>query len=125
MNLRKIAIVGVIALGATVLGGCKSKVPISASDGAIAGSAVITFDGTSFSPSSLTIKTGESVTVKNTSSSTVQVNSDPHPTHTFFPDLNVGAISPDSNDSFTVSKVGTYTYHNHLNASQKGTIVVE
>lgn len=133
MNLKKAVFVGVIAVSAVVLAGCKSQVQTgnqgsinqatSASDAT--GQAVITYDGTSFSPSELKIKAGESVTVKNASSGPVQVNSAVHPTHTLFPELNVGKIGSGASKSFTVSKAGNFTYHNHLNVSQKGTIVAE
>ena len=68
---------------------------------------------------------GESVNFKNDSTGNVQVQSDPHPTHTLFPELNIGVIVPGESKSVTFTTTGTKTYHNHLNPSQKGEIVVE
>lgn len=138
MNLRRVALIGIVALGAIALGGCRtqsqttsatstqaSDTSQSASGEAMVDQTVITFDGTSFSPSELRAKAGESIAVKNMSTGIMQFSSDPHPTHTLFPELNLGAIGPGSSRTFTISKSGTYSYHNHLNPSQKGTIVVE
>lgn len=134
MILRKALIVVAIAAGAVVLGGCKNQAETTgASSGGQStaaaeaeANAVITWDGTSFSPSELTVKAGDTIAVKNASTTaSVQVNSDPHPTHTLFPGLNVGVVQAGSSKSFKISKAGTYTYHNHLNASQKGKIVAE
>ena len=86
---------------------------------------VVTWDGGGFSPSELKIKAGGMVTVSNTAVTAVQLNSDPHPTHTLFPELNLGAIPAGASKSFKMDQAGTFTYHNHLSPSQKGTIVVE
>jgi plastocyanin len=86
----------------------------------------IEYGSTGFSPTTITVKVGDSVTWTNNSSSTVQVSSDPHPTHTDFPPLNsVGAIAPGSSKSFTFTKSGTFGYHNHLNPSDKGEVIVK
>lgn len=136
MNLRKLALISSIAICTVALAGCKKAPAVSntnsganqASGSSAAdekGAVVITYDGTGFNPASATIKVGQKVVVKNTSSSAMSFNSDPHPTHTLFPELNLGPIAAGSSKSFTISKAGAYSYHNHLNASQKGTIVVE
>lgn len=85
----------------------------------------ITYDGNGFSPASLTVQSGATVTIKNTSSETVQFQSNPHPTHTDDTDLNVGAVNPGSSQTFTVTKKGTFGYHNHLNPSQQGSITIQ
>ena len=87
--------------------------------------ATITYDGNGFSPSTVTVKAGATILIKNTSSDPLQLNSDPHPTHTDDEELNVGAIDAGSSQTFTVSKTGTHGYHNHLNPGQRGTIVVQ
>lgn len=87
--------------------------------------AVITYSDSGYSPSSITVKTGDKVIIKNTSSRSMQFDSDPHPAHTINPELNVGSVPPGQEMSFVVDTKGTFGYHNHLNASQKGTIVVE
>jgi plastocyanin len=87
---------------------------------------LITITTTSFSPDTLTIKVGDSVTWTNSDTKLHTVNSDPHPAHTLYPDLNdVGNISAGQSKSFTFTEVGTYKYHDHLNPSLVGTIIVE
>lgn len=87
--------------------------------------AVITYSDSGYAPSSVTVKAGDKVIIKNTSSRSMQFDSDPHPAHTTNPELNVGAVSPGQEMSFVVDTKGTFGYHNHLNASQKGTIIVQ
>lgn len=87
--------------------------------------AVITYADSGYSPSSITVKAGDKVIIKNTSSRSMQFDSDPHPAHTINPELNVGAVPAGQEMSFVVDTKGTFGYHNHLNASQKGTIIVE
>jgi len=86
--------------------------------------ATIVYDGSSFSPSSVSVKSGDKVTFTNNSQSTVQVNSNPHPFHTDDSDLNVGTISPGQSMTVTLSKTGSFRYHNHLNPSQGGAVTV-
>jgi plastocyanin len=85
----------------------------------------ITFDGSQFSPATLTVKSGTMVTIKNTSSQDVQMQSNPHPTHTDDSDLNVGIVSAGQSKTFTVTNKGTFGYHNHLNPSTQGKITIE
>lgn len=87
--------------------------------------ATITYSDDGFSPSTITVKAGTTVTVKNTSSDELQYDSDPHPTHTDNEELNVGAIDPGKSGTFTPNTKGTFGYHNHLSPSHKGTITVE
>ncbi len=90
-----------------------------------ASNAVITYSDSGFSPSTITIKAGETVTVKNTSSRTIEFDSDPHPVHTDNRELNEGSIEPGKSGTVTISEAGTWGYHDHLDSSQTGTIVVE
>jgi plastocyanin len=85
----------------------------------------ITYSNNGFSPSSLTVKSGTTITIKNTSSNSLQFSSDPHPVHTDDPELNLGVISPGQSQTLTVTKTGTHGYHNHLNPSDTGTIIVQ
>jgi plastocyanin len=85
----------------------------------------ITYGDSGFSPSTVTVHSGDTISIKNDSSRSMQFDSDPHPIHTDDPELNVGAVTPGESMSFTVSQKGTHGYHNHLNPSDKGTIVVE
>ena len=87
---------------------------------------VVTYTDSGFSPSTLTIKAGDTVVFKNESSSAFWPASAVHPTHELYPEFDAkAAISLGSTYSFTFNRVGTWKYHNHLNASHTGTIVVE
>jgi plastocyanin len=86
---------------------------------------LVTINTSGFSPNTITIKVGETVRWVNSNSVTENVSSDPHPTHTLYTPLNLGNIEAGSQISLTFDKAGTYTYHNHLRPSLKGTVVVE
>ncbi len=88
-------------------------------------SANITVNQDGFSPATLNIKVGTKATWTNKSGGPVAVNSDTHPTHTLWPFLNLGQISDSQSVSVVFDKAGTYTYHNHLTPSQKGTVIVQ
>ncbi len=100
----------------------------------------VTYADSGFSPSTLTIKAGDTVVFKNESSSAFWPASAVHPIHRVYsgtsldehcPDTAGAAfdactgIQPGNSWSFTFNKTGTWRYHNHLNASHIGTIVVE
>lgn len=86
---------------------------------------VITISSTGFSPKSITIKAGESITWTNNDSSNHTVNSAPHPAHTDYPLLNLGVIKNGESKSLAFPKAGTYKYHDHLNPSLFGSVTVE
>ncbi|MFB6212253.1 MAG: cupredoxin domain-containing protein [Candidatus Magasanikbacteria bacterium] len=101
---------------------------------------IVTYTENGFSPSSLTIQQGETVTFRNESSSGMWVASAVHPTHTRYDGTSLNehcteggsnsfdackGITPGKSWSFTFDKAGEWNYHNHSNASHTGTIVVE
>ena len=135
-DLRKIATVGVIILLPFALSACKNYQTVGGAtntnnqsqttgDQTAQVGGTVNYTDSGFSPGEVKVKVGEKVEFKNTSSKTVQVNSDPHPTHTSFPELNIGMIASGETKSATFTKAGTYTYHNHLNVSERGTVVVQ
>lgn len=85
----------------------------------------VTLTANGFSPTSLTIKAGQTVTWMNKSGEGATVNSDPHPVHTAYPPLNLGSLPDGGTLSLTFDKLGTYGYHNHLSPSERGTIIVQ
>jgi len=101
------------------------------------GPVTITYDGKSFSPSSVTVKKGDTVKWVD-SSGTMWVATAPHPAHTGYDGTSrsthcvpgyTGATpfdecSPGSSFSFTFDKAGSWPYHDHLNPSAFGTVVV-
>jgi len=88
---------------------------------------IYTDDG--FSPSSTTVASGDAIIWKNDSSGTVQVGSANHPTHTINQEITgnefVIELAPGESKSVSVTKVGSWGYHNHLKPSLTGEIVVE
>jgi len=98
---------------------------ITSSPSAMQQQNTVTLTQSGWSPATLTIKVGQTVVWNNKSGETATVNSDPHPTHTDYPPLNLGSFPDGGSLSLTLPKAGTYGYHNHLNPSERGTIVVE
>ncbi len=85
----------------------------------------VTVTAGGFNPSTITIKAGTKVTWINKSGAVISINSNPHPIHTDYSPLNLGTVQDGASVSLTFDKPGTYGYHNHLNPSQTGTIVVQ
>lgn len=84
---------------------------------------IITTSG--FTPETIKIKPGTKVVWTNKGGETVTVNSDLHPTHLLYPPLNLGELSNGASVELVFDKPGTLKYHNHLNPSQTGTVIVE
>jgi plastocyanin len=79
-----------------------------------------------FIPSTLTIKIGDTVTFVNKDSKPHWPASDPHPTHTNYPGFDaLRPLKTGESYSFTFTKQGAWGYHDHLNPSLRGTIIVE
>lgn len=85
----------------------------------------ITYTANGFSPASTTVKSGSMVTFQNNSSTDIQVDSNPHPIHTDDTDLNVGLISPGQSKTATLTKVGSFGFHNHLDPGQTAKITIQ
>lgn len=78
-----------------------------------------------FNPQTVTVKVGTRVIWLNKSGGLATVNSDLHPTHRLYTPLNLGEFPDGSSVQLVFDKPGTYKYHNHLNPSQTGTVVVQ
>lgn len=78
-----------------------------------------------FVPKDITVKTGTTVVWINKSGKSATVNSYDHPTHKLYPFLNLGEFASGSSVQIVVEKAGKYSYHNHLNPSETGTITAE
>ena len=87
--------------------------------------ATITYTDSGFEPSTLTVKSGDTVRIGNKSSMALSFNSDDHPSHTKQSELNVGDVPQGGSREFTVTKTGTWGYHNHEDATQTGELTVE
>jgi plastocyanin len=108
-------------------------------EGAISGSRTITMTLSGFSPTSLEIKKGESVTFVNQGSGTHWPATDVHPSHSVYPGSSIGkcnttdktrifdackGISRGGSFTFTFNEVGNWRYHDHLSPGLKGTVIV-
>jgi len=133
MNKKMIIIAVVIAL--VVIGSAATAYVISQNAGAPSNkpaaesssqaTATITYSDSGFSPSLTTVKAGDTVAIKNTSSGDLQFDSDPHPVHTDDTELNVGTVAPGQTATFTVTTKGTFGFHNHLNPGDKASITIQ
>lgn len=106
-------------------GAAKSTADSASTQPAATAAGTITYTASGFQPSVLTIKVGDTVTITNSSGHPLQFQSDPHPTHTNEPELNVGNVDSGHSATFKVTKMGSWGYHNHLNTSDTGTIKVQ
>lgn len=86
--------------------------------------ATITYTDQGFSPSSLTVKAGATIRVVNNASDALEFSSDNHPTHLNNSELNMDVLNTGETGTFTVTKTGEYGFHDHLNASNEGTLTV-
>lgn len=85
----------------------------------------IAYDGTTFSPSILSIKNGDVVIFKNKSKVEFRPASNPHPTHTDYPEFDAKQpIAAGKSYQFKFTKNGTWKFHDHLNSSVQGAITV-
>lgn len=86
----------------------------------------IAYNGSSFSPSQLTIKAGDVVIFKNESDGSFWPASGPHPVHTNYPEFDAKkAIGPGQKYQFKFTKTGEWPFHDHLNSSATGKIIVK
>ena len=99
----------------------------------------VLYSTSGFSPSTITIKQGDTVTFTNNGGGEMWIASAPHPTHQAYDGTTEaqhcasGYTGPAPFDqcgagttfSFKFDKVGTFTYHNHDNSSKFGSVVVQ
>lgn len=86
---------------------------------------IIIINDNSFSPAEITIKAGDSVVWKNEGENNHTVNSGPHPAHNNYPPLNLGVLKQGESKSLTFPQKGFFGYHDHLNSSLTGIVIVE
>lgn len=106
----------------------------------IPASHTVTYTNAGYAPAELKIKTGDTVVFKNQSSNQVWTGSAMHPSHMVYGGTSLQQHCPDTDNndfdqckaegagtqwSFTFTKKGTWGYHNHMNSSHFGKIIVE
>lgn len=102
-----------------------SASPSGSPEKTVAKTVTINVTSSGYSPATITIDKGTKVVWVNMSGDTTNVSSDPHPIHTDYPALNLGSFPGGASVSLTFDTVGTHGYHNHLNPSEKGTVIVK
>jgi len=101
---------------------------------------VIEITSSGFSPETITIGVGETVTWINKKSGISRPATDIHPTHFIYPGSDIkkcGTVEAESifdacrilaqeeTYEFTFNEEGSWRYHDHLNPRTRGTIIVE
>ncbi|HCR52116.1 TPA: hypothetical protein DIV48_00525 [Candidatus Kaiserbacteria bacterium] len=98
----------------------------------------ILYSAQGFSPKNVTVPVGATVTFINQGDAGMWVASAPHPTHQGYSGTTRGEhcaagysgsapfdqCSASDSFTFTFTKAGTWTYHNHVSAGDTGAIVV-
>ena len=93
--------------------------------GGVVSRTVITYSDTGFAPQTVTVKKGATVTFINESSQSMWVASALHPTHQLLPGFDqLKSVSRGGSYEYTFDKVGTWKYHNHMAASDTGSVTV-
>lgn len=87
--------------------------------------AQVTITSSGFMPATIRVKVGQAVIWTNNDTQGHQVASDPYPTDNTLPGLNSEQkIEPGQSYSYIFKTADTYTYHDNLNPSVKGTVIV-
>lgn len=120
--VKSFALVMALAGAALVLGACgssagKPTASPSASAGAAGKGATITIHNFMFSPSTLTVKAGATVVVKNTDDTA-------HTVTALDGSFDTGSIPGGKTATFTASKAGTFKIHCNIHNYMTGTIQV-
>ena len=99
----------------------------------------IIYNDQGFSPSSIIVPLGATVTFVNQSARSMWVASAMHPTHILYSGTSLEQHCPDTNNaafdqcaavaqgdafSFTFNKEGAWKYHNHTSGGDRGTVTV-
>lgn len=141
MNLKKVVLVGAVVVSGLVLSACGKSTATNtttqtgnaatgqAQTGGFGDSQIVTITDSGMSPATVTVKSGGKLTWTNNSSKVVSIASDPHPTHTLNQEVSNGQfvlnLSPGASSTVTLTKVGNWGVHDHLNPSVKMKVIVQ
>ena len=93
--------------------------------GGVMGEAVVTYTDNGFMPATITVKKGTAVTFRNESTGGMWTASATHPTHQLLPGFDQKkSVVKGGTYEYTFAKVGTWKYHNHVAASDFGSVTV-
>ena len=137
-NTKTAALVLSLAALAGACGGSSSNnapsggVTVVVKDGGTGPSgATITITAAGVSPKSVTVSSGQAVTIINNDNRSHEIGSDPHPQHGSCPSIESGIGSLAAGQTkvtHAFANAGTCRYHDHLddsNAALQGTIIVQ
>lgn len=87
---------------------------------------VVTYSDDGFTPKEVNVAVGQTVRFVNESSGNMWVASDNHPSHEIMPEFDdKKSIVNSENYEFTFTKIGKWSYHNHVKPSAIGTVIVK
>ena len=121
----------IVILASTILlltAGCQNKAvaPVQPAEQVFNGTTVtVQMNKGIFNPDSITVSKGTKVVFQNIDSTPHWPASNPHPTHDIYPEFDPQQnVDSGTSWSFVFGKVGTWRYHDHLNPTMRGTIVI-
>ncbi len=88
------------------------------------GTVTVTLGRGAFTPDEVTVEAGQSILFVNESGAPAIVASDPHPTHTDLGGFESGTLESGASYLFVFNERGSWGFHNHLNPSHTGTVIV-
>lgn len=71
------------------------------------------------------LKPGDRIEFENKDDQPIQIQSNPHPLHTGFSDLNIGRLDKGGKKTVSFPSLGTFGWHNHLSPSQTGSVTLK
>ncbi len=87
--------------------------------------ATITYTDTGYTPTTVTIEKGQTVAFVNKSSVPMWAASNPHPAHTILPSFDqFEGTAPGTTYTYTFDEVGTWNFHDHINPTSGGSVIV-
>lgn len=93
--------------------------------GGVTGKMSVTYGEGGFAPNSVSVKKGTIVVWTNQSQGGMWVASAVHPTHQLLPGFDqLKSVNAGGTYEYAFTKVGTWKYHNHVQAADTGTVVV-
>ncbi len=92
--------------------------PATSSSQAKTGKNAVTIQNFAFSPATITVKAGDSVTWTNQDSAGHSATADDN-------SFDTGVLPQGQSKSITFSKAGTYTYHCSVHPNMKATVIVQ
>lgn len=118
------AVIGLVVYGAIYYfviakqGGYSPAAQQTPQSAAPAAANTVQISNFNFSPATVTVKAGDTVTWTNNDSVEHSATADDS-------SFDTGLIGPGKSGTFTFAKAGTYTYHCQVHPTMKGTIIVQ